>query len=202
MYTRIILIVLTSFVLVGCVTAPPADVNNVCRIFRQYPHWYASSLDVQRRWRVPVPVQMAIIHQESKFEARARPPRTKLFWFIPWKRPSTAYGYSQALDGTWALYQRSQHAYFASRNNFSDGVDFIGWYANQANIKAGISRSDPYSLYLAYHEGIGGYQRRTYLKKPWLIQVAHKVSARTQIYQAQLASCQKKLVADRWYNAW
>ena len=55
--------------------------------------------------------------------------------------------------------------------------------------KAGIPRSDAYSLYLAYHEGIGGYKRKTYLQKPWLIQVAHKVKARSQLYQAQLNQC-------------
>ncbi len=67
----------------------------------------------------------------------------------------------------------------------------MGWYANQANRTAGIPRYDAYRLYLAYHEGIGGYQRKTYLQKPWLIQVARKVKARSQIYQAQLNRCIK-----------
>jgi len=192
------LVVLAS----GCVTPPPRDMNNVCNIFRQYPQWYRDSKDVERRWRVPVHVQMAIMHQESKFDARATPPRTKILWIIPWKRPSTAYGYSQALDSTWALYKRSNGSVLASRESFSDGVDFIGWYANQANRKAGIVRSDPYSLYLAYHEGVGGYIKQSYLRKPWLIQVAHKVQARAQIYQAQLSHCEHALSRSSWYKRW
>lgn len=177
------------FILAGCVSRPPSHLDNVCRIFEQYPRWYDSALDVQRRWRVPIAVQMAIIHQESKFNGRARPGHRMFLGVIPWKRPSTAYGYSQALDGTWSLYKQSQGRPFASRKDFFDGVDFIGWYANGANRRAGIARKDAYSLYLAYHEGVGGYMQKTYLRKGWLIQVAHKVSARAQLYQAQLNSC-------------
>lgn len=180
---------LTCGVLSGCVTVPPKDVNNICHVFKQYPRWRTDALDVQRRWRVPVPVQMAIIHQESKFNATAQPPRTKLLWFIPWARPSTAYGYSQALRSTWDLYKQSNGRFWASRESFSDGVDFIGWYANQAYRRAHIPRDNAYELYLAYHEGVGGYQRKTYLQKKWLIQVAHKVSTRARIYEAQLSRC-------------
>ena len=198
MRIKILVALLSSLVLAGCVSRPPSDLNNVCNIFRQYPKWYAASLDVQRRWRVPVAVQMAIIHQESKFDGRAKPPRTKLLWVIPWKRPSTAYGYSQALNGTWALYKRTNGGPLSSRNSFSDGVDFIGWYANQAYKQAGIPRTDAYALYLAYHEGIGGYQRKTYLKKSWLMPVAHKVNARAHVYQAQLNACQTSLASSWW----
>ena len=182
------------FVLISCVSRPPADVNNACNIFRQYPQWYRDTKDVERRWRVPVAVQMAIIHQESKFDGRAKPPRTKLLSIIPWKRPSTAYGYSQALHATWRQYKRAEGGggVWATRNAFDDAVDFVGWYANQANRRAGIPRDDAYRLYLAYHEGIGGYQRKTYLKKPWLILVARKVKARSQIFQAQLNQCRNK----------
>jgi len=182
-------LVMAVLLLAGCATPPPRDVNNLCTIFKQYPSWYRASLDVQRRWLVPVTVQMAIMHQESKFDANAMPPRTKLLWVIPWTRPSTAYGYAQALRGTWALYKKSSGGIFASRDNFSDGVDFMGWYANEAYKRARIPRNNTFDLYLAYHEGIGGYQQKTYLKKPWLVSVAHKVSAREQIYRAQLASC-------------
>ncbi|MDI9819719.1 MULTISPECIES: hypothetical protein [unclassified Legionella] len=198
----ILSVVIGSFLLVSCVSRPPADVNNICHIFRQYPKWYRDALDVERRWKVPVAVQMAIIHQESKFNGRARPPRTKLLWVIPWTRPSTAYGYTQALRSTWALYKRSNGGggMWATRDDFGDAVDFVGWYANQANQRAGISRSDAYQLYLAYHEGIGGYERKTYLKKPWLIQVAQKVKARSGIFQAQLNQCKGMLSHRSWFK--
>lgn len=191
---------LSALTLVACVShPPPADLNNVCNIFRQYPQWYTHAKDVERRWRVPVAVQMAIIHQESKFESHARPPRTKLFKVIPWKRPSTATGYAQALHGTWKEYKQSNGGFLSSRHNFADGVDFIGWYANQAYRRARINRSDAYALYLAYHEGIGGYQRKTYLKKSWLMAVTTKVKARSQVYAAQLNSCQGSLARRSWF---
>lgn len=193
MNIKLLFLLLCPLLLLSCVSPPPRDVNNICNVFKQYPKWYSDAKDVERRWKVPVAVQMAIIHQESKFDARARPPRKKLLWIIPWKRPSSAYGYTQALKGTWAHYKQNNGGLFSSRNDFGDGVDFIGWYANQASIRAGISRSDAYPLYLAYHEGVGGYMKQSYLKKPWLVTVARKVKARSQLYEMQLNSCRNSL---------
>lgn len=184
--------------LTACVSRPPSDINNICTIFKQNPGWYRDAKDVERRWKISIPVQMAIIHQESKFDARARPARTKLLRVIPWKRPSSAYGYTQALHSTWMEYKRNNGSIFSSRDDFGDGVDFIGWYANEANKKARISRSDAYSLYLAYHEGIGGYQRKTYLKKSWLIPVARKVKAKAQMYAMQFNSCKSTIKSSSW----
>jgi len=185
--------VLLLSILSGCAKAPPRDLDNICSMFRERPTWYHEAQKVAKIWRVPIPVQMAIMHQESKFESHARPPREKLFWIIPWTRPSTAYGYAQALDQTWAGYQRERGGFFASRHDFGDGVDFIGWYASKAWFKAHISPTNTYELYLAYHEGVGGYMRRTYLQKAWLIAVAHKVSARANRYQYQLQRCERWL---------
>ena len=189
MITRMVRILLLSYlaiILSSCVTPPPRDVNNLCNIFHQYPSWRRDAEDAARRWRVPVHVQMAIMHQESKFDANATPPRTTLLWFIPWSRPSSAHGYTQALTATWAEYKRNSRGIWASREDFTDAVDFIGWYANQAYLKARVPREDAYALYLAYHEGIGGYQRQTYRRKPWLMTVAKKVDVRSKIYQTQL----------------
>lgn len=198
-HLKIIWVVLIFISLTSCVSPPPRNVNDICQVFRQQPKWYAYALDAERRWRVPVAVQMAIVHQESKFDARARPARTKLLWAIPWKRPSTAYGYTQALKTTWRLYQKNQTGFWATRESFAYAVDFIGWYANQAYQRAGISRDDAYGLYLAYHEGVGGYINKSYLSKSWLLAVALKVNARAQIYQAQLASCKRRSASHFWF---
>ena len=176
--------------LTGCMPPPPPDhQEEICRVFRQYPHWYRAAKRAQNRWSVPVPVQMAIVHQESHFDAYARPPRIKLLGFIPWKHQTTALGYSQALDGTWDLYLKSEGVFWASRNNFSDAVDFIGWYANVAHRMAKVPLTDAYRLYLAYHEGIGGYQRGTYWRKHWLPPVARKVERFAALYRQQLKNC-------------
>ena len=181
--------ILILLALAGCVSPPPKDVGNICSIFKQYPGWKHDALDVERRWHVPVNVQMAIMHQESKFDAQAEPPRKKIFWFIYGPHPTTAHGYSQALNGTWDLYKKSIGNAWASRERFSDAVDFIGWYSNTANTRAKISRDNVYDLYLAYHEGVTGYMQKTYLKKHWLVLVAQKVRTRAAIYQAQLKKC-------------
>jgi hypothetical protein len=202
MKLKLLALLVFSFLLMSCVTRPPADVNHICHIFKQYPKWYWDALDVEQRWLIPIAVQMAIIHQESKFDGSARPERSKLLWVIPWKRPSSAYGYTQALCTTWKQYKKSGNggSVWSKRDEFADAVDFIGWYANEAKRLAGVPRNDAYRLYLAYHEGIGGYQRKTYLQKPWLIQVARKVKARSQIFQAELDQCRQLLPRKPWYK--
>jgi len=127
---------------------------------------------------------------------------TKLLWVIPWKRPSTAMGYSQALKATWEEYQNSVGKRWANRSAFYHAVDFIGWYGDQAYRQARLPRNDAYRLYLAYHEGIGGYQRQSYTNKAWLINVAKKVERQAARYQTQLQSCQQKLKQKPWYRIW
>lgn len=190
------------FILTSCAAPRPDNVNDVCDIFKQYPKWYWATEDVSVRWRVPIEIQMAIIHQESRFHSMAKPPRTKLLWVIPWKRPSSSYGYTQALDSTWRLYKKSTGNYFASRDRFSDAVDFIGWYAYKAYKRAHISRNDPYRLYLAYHEGIGGYIKGTYRHKYWLQAVSRKVARQSARYKNQLAVCRGRLGKKPWWRIW
>ena len=42
---------------------------------------------------------------ESDFDWLAKPERYKLFKVIPYKRPSSSFGYSQAVRGTWKQYK-------------------------------------------------------------------------------------------------
>jgi hypothetical protein len=185
----------------SCTPAPPRNLDNICSIFREYPRWYWASLDTQKRWRIPVSVQMAIIHQESHFRGNAKPPRTKLFWVIPWFRPTSAYGYSQAVDGTWKRYQHDTGS-AGSRNTFADATNFIGWYSEQARKRLSISKRNSYALYLAYHEGMGGYERGTYRQKRWLIAVARKVARRARLYHSQLMACRHSLPKKSWWQVW
>ncbi len=186
--------------LTSCSTPPkPTNVDNICAIFSQYPDWYWAALKSERRWGVPIAVQMSIMRQESSFNGKAKPSRTKLFGVVPWFRKSDAYGYAQVKDATWAEYKESAGGIFSSRSTFKDAIDFIGWYANNANRRAGISKSDAYRLYLAYHEGIGGYQRGTYRGKQWLIRVSKHVAVRAAIWRRQLQGCQNN-IHKSWYD--
>jgi len=188
------LLVCLSLILIlfsGCTTRPPRHINNACRIFDEKSHWYKAAYKSYKKWGVPVHVQLAIMHQESRFVSDAKPPRQTLFWFIPWTRPTSAFGYAQAKDSTWDWYRKKTGHYFADRDDFEDAVDFIGWYGNMSYHMLKISKWDAYGQYLAYHEGHGGYKRRTYLKKKWLIQVAKKVKANADRYAQQLKQCEQ-----------
>lgn len=144
----------------------------------------------------------SIIYQESAFRADAQPARRKLLGFIPWFRPSTAYGYSQAKTTTWDEYKDDAGRFGADRDDFGDAIDFVGWYNHQSRRRSGIAPNNTYGLYLAYHEGHGGYNRATYLQKPWLMTVARKVEARANTYQAQLVGCEEKLKRGGGFFGW
>ena len=169
----------------------PENIDNACSIIEQRPHYLRAFKKTQRRWGVPVNVQMAIIHQESSFKANAKTPMRYIFGIIPRGRQSSAYGYAQALDGTWQEYKDSAGRYIARRNNIRDATDFMGWYMNETKRRNGIRLTDAKNQYLAYHEGHTGFSRGSYRKKSWLISVANKVSSRSAKYKRQLRQCNK-----------
>lgn len=169
----------------------PENIDNACSIIEQRPHYLRAFKKTQRRWGVPVNVQMAIIHQESSFKANAKTPMRYIFGIIPRGRQSSAYGYAQALDGTWQEYKDSTRRYIARRNNIRDATDFMGWYMNETKRRNGIRLTDAKNQYLAYHEGHTGFSRGSYRKKSWLISVANKVSSRSAKYKRQLRQCNK-----------
>ncbi len=191
--------ILLLLVLTGCATTPPSNMDDSCEIFREKNGWYDVTRDVYERWGVPPHVQLAIIHQESRFQYDAKPPRRKLLWVIPWFRKSSAYGFAQVKDSTWDWYREKTGKRWASRDDFEDAVDFIGWYGNMTYKTLGISKWDTYKQYLAYHEGHGGYRRGTYRSKPWLIKVAGRVKVRASRYHTQLSGCKEELESSGWW---
>lgn len=168
----------------------PRELDNACGIIRERPQYLRAMKATERRWGVPVHVQMAIIHQESKFIGNAQTPHRWALGVIPMGRQSTAYGYSQALNGTWDEYLKSQGGR-KKRDRIEHATDFMGWYIDESSRRLGISKQDAQSQYLAYHEGRSGYARQSYLNKPWLVEVAAKVGRRSSMYQAQLQSCSR-----------
>lgn len=167
----------------------PRDLDNACAIVRERPQYYKAMKATERKWGIPVHVQMATIHQESKFIGNAQTPHRYALGIIPMGRQSSAYGYSQALDGTWEEYQEEQRRRGAKRDRITDATDFMGWYMDQSAQRLGIPKTDAEGHYLAYHEGRTGYARQSYLGKPWLVEVAAKVQSRSDMYAQQLASC-------------
>ncbi len=182
-----ILVILTACS--GAGLGPPRNLDNACAIKAQRPGWFKAMKNVENKWGVPTPVLMAAIYQESRFSPGARTPHRYALGVIPMGRQSSAYGYSQAIDGTWNGYKRAAGGFGARRDNFADSVDFMGWYMNESEKRNGISKFDMYNQYLAYHDGHTGYARGTYRNKKWLRRIAAKVEARAIMYQDQLRTC-------------
>jgi hypothetical protein len=134
---------------------------------------------------------MAVIYQESKFKSRARTPYRYVLGVLPMGRVSSAYGYSQAIDGTWDEYRRAAGRWGAKRDDINDASDFMGWYMAGSKRSLGISLHDARNQYLAYHEGRTGYKRGTYRNKEWLLRVSGEVANRAQMYERQLSTCRR-----------
>ena len=175
----------------GSYKKSPQNLDNACSILDQRRSFLPAFRAAKRKYGVPISTQMAVIWQESKFKADAKPPKKHKFWIIPAGRQSSAYGYAQALDGTWKEYKNRAGRSFASRTNIRDAADFIGWYMAQNRRSLDIPLSDTSRQYLAYHEGRTGYRRGSYKSKRWLVNIANGLDRRAAMYKRQLISCDK-----------
>ena len=192
-YHKCSYLIIIVTLLSACATPQPQNINNACEIFEERGAWREAAISSQERWNIPMEVTLAFVHQESSFKSDAKPPRKKLLGFIPWfGRVSSASGYSQALDTSWGEYKKETGRWYARRSSFKHSTDFIGWYNNKSVRELGLSPNDAYSLYLAYHEGRGGFKRKTYNQKSWLLKVATKVKQRAATYRKQIANCSVK----------
>ena len=178
---------------VACTTNQQINTANSCIIFEQKKNWYKSTKNSFDKWGTPISLQLAIINQESSFTQFAKPERKKIFGIIPGLRPSTAFGFAQVTNPTWDWYKTKTGNNNASRANFANVTDFIGWYVTQSEKIVGISKKDFYNQYLAYHEGQGGWKKGTHQNKKWLIDVAKNVERNANMYNNQLKDCENKL---------
>ncbi len=179
--------------LAACATPPPKNPDNICAIFKEHRDWYDAALDTKDKWGVPVHVPLAMMYQESSFKHDAAPPMEYFLGFIPIGRASDAYGYAQAKTMTWDDYIRETGNSWSSRSDFDDAMDFMGWFINKTYKINGVSKWDARAQYLNYHEGWGGYKRKTYRKKAWLMKVAKKVDARSKKFAQQYRGCKEDL---------
>ena len=189
------LLILIYFFTVGC-SSIPSNTSNSCSIFSERYLWYKHAKKVEQKWGTPIYIQLAIIKMESDFDWLAKPARQKIFKVIPYKRPSSSFGYSQAVKGTWEQYKRETGNKLATRARFKDSVDFIGWYTNKSESILKISKTDAFKQYLAYHEGWGNY--KNYKNKEKVIYLAKRVEKQANIYKQQLSECKKSLSTSKY----
>ena len=174
----------------------PKNTSDSCKIFDERYLWYKHSKKVEQKWGTPIHIQLAIIKMESDFDWLAKPPRQRLFKVIPFKRPSSSFGYSQAVKGTWQQYKKETGNKVASRARFKDSVDFIGWYTNKSKSILNISQKDAFKQYVAYHEGWGNY--KYYKKNEKVINLAKRVEKQSSIYKKQLSQCSNSLNKNKY----
>ena len=190
------LIVLISFLLISACSSVPKNTSDGCSIFSEKYFWYKHAKKTEKKWGTPVYLQLAIIKMESDFDWLAKPQRQKIFKVIPYKRPSSSFGYSQAVKGTWEQYKRETGNKLATRARFKDSVDFIGWYTNKSETILNISKKDAFKQYVAYHEGWGNF--KNYKKNKKVVKLAKKVEKQSKIYKKQLSECRNSLNKNRY----
>ena len=188
-------VILFIFFLTGCSSVPSKTANS-CSIFNERYLWYKYAKKTEQKWGTPIYIQLAIIKMESDFDWLAKPARQKIFKVIPYKRPSSSFGYSQAVKGTWEQYKKETGNKLATRARFKDSVDFIGWYTSKSETILKISKQDAFKQYLAYHEGWGNFKH--YKKNKKVIGLAKKVEKQSNIYKKQLLSCSNSLNKNKY----
>jgi hypothetical protein len=190
------LLLIFIFLLISACSSIPKNTSDSCSIFNERYLWYKYTKKTEQKWGTPIYLQLAIIKMESDFDWLAKPQRQKIFKVIPYKRPSSSFGYSQAVKGTWNQYKKETNNKLATRARFRDSVDFIGWYTDKTEKLLKISKKDVYRQYLAYHEGWGNY--KNYKNNQKVIILAKKVTAQAKEYRKQLMKCQKRLNKNKY----
>jgi hypothetical protein len=180
------------FFLASCSSVPKYP-QNACKIFGQNYLWYKSVKKSSEKYGAPMYIILAFVNKESGFNRWAKPKRKKLFKIVPYKRPSSSFGYSQAVNKTWELYKTETNSPLALRARFKDSVMFIGWYMKKTKKINKVPLNDSYRQYLNYYLGWGNYAKKTYKTDKKAIIYAKKVEKLSKIYKNQLLECQKNL---------
>ena len=164
---------------------------NICQIFEREPEWFDAAVIMEDKFGTPIPMAMAIVKQESSFVHNARPiKRNAAGRGIGYK--STAYGYSQALTGTWDDFKKVAKRR-VDRTDFADSLLFIGWYTSLSKQELNLPWRKAADHYLAYHEGRTGYRQKRHEGKTALLNIADKVAKQTSQYSKQLRGCRTAL---------
>jgi len=187
------LIYFIIFFFTASCSSVPKYPQNACKIFGENYLWYKSVKKSSEIYGAPINIILAFVNKESGFNRWAKPRRTRLFKIVPYKRPSSSFGYSQAVKKTWELYKTETNNPLALRARFKDSVMFIGWYMHKTKKINKIPLNDSYRQYLNYYLGWGNYAKKVYKTDKKAIIFAKRVQEQSKIYKSQLKECQKSL---------
>jgi len=189
--TNFYLLILLLFT-AACSSVPKYP-QNACKIFSEKYFYLKHTRAASKKWGVPISSILAVINKESGFKRFAKPKRKKIFKIIPYKRPSSSLGFSQAVDKTWDLYKKENKKSAALRISFKNSSDFIGWYFWKTNKINKVSFTDTRNMYLNYYLGWKGYKNKTYQTDKKAIIFAKNVERQAKIYKNQLKECKSIL---------
>ena len=190
------LFLILLFFLTACSSIPKYP-QNACKIFGEKYFYLKYTRAASKKWGVPISSILAVINKESGFKRFAKPERKKIFKVIPYRRPSSSLGFSQAVNKTWDLYKEENNKPRALRISFKNSSDFIGWYFWKTNKINKISFTDTRNMYLNYYLGWQGYKNGIYKKDKNSIIFAKSVEKQAKIYKNQLQEC--KTILNKSY---
>ena len=188
---NLIFFIIFSFI-ASCSSVPKYP-QNACKIFGEKYFYLKYSRAASKKWGVPISSILAVINKESGFRRFAKPKRTKLFKIIPYRRPSSSLGFSQAVVKTFSLYKKENNKPLALRISFKNSSDFIGWYFWKTNKINKVSLNDTRNMYLNYYLGWTGYKNKAYQNDKKAIIFAKSVEKQAKIYKSQLRECKSVL---------
>ena len=187
------LIYFIIFIFIASCSSIPKYPSNACKIFGERYLWYKHTKKSSEIYGAPIHIILAFVNKESGFNRWAKPKRTKIFKVVPYKRPSSSFGYSQAVNKTWEMYKIDTNNPLALRTRFKDSVMFIGWYIRKTNKFNKVPLNDSFNQYLNYYLGWGDYSKKVYKTDKKSIIFAKSVQKQSNTYKKQLKECQKSL---------
>ena len=187
------LIYLIVFSFLASCSSVPKYPQNACKIFSEKYFYLKYTRAASEKWKVPISSILAVIKKESSFRRFAKPKRTKIFKIIPYRRPSSSLGFSQAVNKTWELYKKENNKPVALRISYKTSSDFVGWYFWKTNKINKVSLNDTRNLYLNYYLGWTAYKNKAYRTNKKAIILAKNVEKQAKIYKNQLAECKSVL---------
>ena len=194
--TKLLYLIIFSL-LTSCGTTVK-NTQDACSIFSERYFWYKYAKNSSEKYHATIHIILSFVKKESDFKKWARPKKTTLFKIIPYKRPSSSLGYSQAVKKTWELYKKETDNPLALRTRFKDSVMFIGWYINKTHKINKVPLNDSYRQYLNYYLGWGSYAKKAYKTNKEAIIYAKIVKEQSNIYRKQLKSCKEKLSKKKY----
>ena len=171
----------------------PKYPQNACKIFGEKYFYLKYTRAASKKWGVPISSILAVINKESGFRRFAKPKKLKIFKIIPYRRPSSSLGFSQAVNKTWDLYKKENNKPAALRISYKSSSDFIGWYFWKANKINKVSLNNTRDLYLNYYLGFSAYKNKAYQTDKKAIIYAKSVEKQAKIYKSQLLECKSIL---------